>query len=748
MSSKSKLLHSLLAIPLVFSNSCGLLNEPVANFGSSSSNISSGAGCLRDSLETLGHFFSGEAAQVSVDGAWVCVDESLELFSKKVRGENPNYYTARELANFIESQVLDPGARVSNPLLVEIMHLKQMMVGGAEDKLTVKELSDLRSFTGKLRILFVQMQPLMKFLSGNWDAKSLPPQKAREKIKEVEAEFALKIKALWPTLSAAYNLQNIQALADALLTNFPNSQGLKSFRDWVTQYLPLVLSAKKTILGFDSNVMTLADWPRLLSVLPKLYSRYMYYDYFLSEGSFFWGENLLAFQEWIQDISSNLSLVFSTRGAGTPVGISVSEINSMIDSLNASNLLVDFLSPATLKSLVPIAISRFLTPPAQRLAGKKETDLGPVALETFNNEFKAFMQGQIKLSDLWAQKNQWTHAELRASFQGASGGAEELSRIFQSPNSYSFDAKGRMHIDAGLELPYDQDSAMKVNLIRSLTRIAIRAYAKDLNRANNATSLTKDEVLVDAFTELRPILVQAELIEADNDRFAKNRFLEANLFTPVGNGDNVLDFKEGAGIMLMIWSGINLAKEFEPAIKAACLLPNSNPVMYNVTCSLEQIRLQVPSIATSIPLMALHLQTVPAVDATQMLYETLRATGWVAIPANAAKISDLGLMLHLMQYMESIFRRWDTNKDKILNKAEAMVAEPVFRPLLAEISGQTSTSVLRAGFAYILIYQQNPADDFIKFVFFMNDEASWNIQVNRPKLSKVLGFIADEMAKP
>lgn len=748
MFSKRRLHTFALPTILFILNGCGFLNEPIANFGTSSSNISSGAGCLRDSLENLSHFFSGKSSIISVDGAWICVDDSLELFSKKVRGENPNYYTSRELATFIENQVLDPGVRLSEPLIIEIMHIKQMMVGGAEDRLSLSELTQLRLLIGDLRILFREMHPLMKHLSGNWDSNSMPENQARQELREVELIFKEKISKFWPKLAAPYNLQNLQVLADALFNNFPNSSGLKSFRDWVTQYHYLILSGKKIILGHESNVVALQDWPRLLSVLPQLYTRYIYYNYFLKGDSFFWGNPLAAFEQWINDLSENMSTVFSARGAGLPLGITTHEINQLIDALYSANLLFDSLSPETFKSIVPVAISRFLTPPAQRLAGRKETSLGPVGLETFMTEFRAFIQAQTKLNDLYQQKTAWTHLELRTSFQSGTGGAEEMLRILQSPNSYSFDIKGRMHIEAGIEIPYDRPSALKLNIARTLTRVFIKGYAKEISRANGSVSLTKDEVLIDAFTELRPVLTQAELIEPDNDRFAKNRFLEANLFTPIGNGDNTLDFKEASAIMLMIWSGINLSDEFKPTIETNCRVPNSNPATYQVACALDQIRIQMPVIATNIPLMAANIQSLPVSDSTQMLLQTFRATGWEATPNNTAKMSDLMLVPHLLQYMESIFRRWDANRDKILNKPEAMTAEPVFRPLLSEISGQTNTSILRAGFAYVLIYQKNPADDFFGFLFFMNDEANWNIQVDRPKLSKVLGFIADEMANP
>ncbi len=749
MSFKNKFTgFSLIVSSILSSSSCGLLGESVANFSSNGSNISSGAGCMRDSVETLSKYFTGEAGQIAVNGAWACVDESLDLFGKKVRGENPGYYQARELASFIEGQILDPGIRLSDSLILEIMHLKQIMVGGTSDKLTIAELTELREFVKKIKTLFFEIQPSMKVITRNWNPESLTRAEIKSKLSETEQTFATNLNRHWPVVKATYNLQNLQTLADALLDNFPSSPGLASFHRWVTDCLQLVVATKKSILNTDNSLVAAQDWPRLLSVLPHLYSRFLFYDYLLSGKTLLWGENLNDFNQWVKDISGNLTQVFITRGGGTAIGISVGEINALVDGLQTAQVLTDFLKPELIKSLVPLAISRFFISPSSRLAGRKETSLGPLVLEAFNIELDVFIAAQTKLNELWLRKSTWTHMELRAAFQGLTGGPEEISRILQSPNSFAFDTRSRMHIDAGQEIPYDQESALKLNLSRTFARLFIRSYSNDLSRANNSASLTKEEVLIAAFNELRPSLVQAGLIEADNEKFASNRFREANLFTPVGNGDAVLDFKEASAIALMVWSGINLSKEFEPQILAGCKVASSNPVVINVPCALDLFRTQVPALASNIPLMALNIQNMNSTEATQMLLETLRATGWDVNANNTAKLSDLGLVPHLLQYMETIYRRWDTNKDKVLNKAEAMIAEPVFRPLLAEISGQTNVSVLRAGFAYVLVHQQNPSDDFFKFLLFMNDEASWTINVDRPKLSKVLGFIADEMAKP
>lgn len=742
-------LTSLSTVLLTGSAGCGLLGESVADFSSNNQNISASSSCMTDSMTTLGKFFTGEAGQIQVNGAWVCIDESLDLFSKKVRGENPGYYKAREIGSFLENQVMDQGSHISDASLAEILRLKQLLVGGDSDKLTLQELTDLRTMAGHFKVLFFELQPYMKIFSGTSEFPGMTTEQAVAQLRDTEIQFVKTIKANWPNLASSYNLQNLKTLASSLKKDFPNTSAIATFDEWTGKYLPLILNVKKIALNSTDDYIRPQDWGRILNSLPNLYARFLHYKYFLADQpSLFWGESLTALKSWLADLSGNLKNTLINRGNGNSLAITQTELASLIDSLGIAEILPEAFGPGTLKPLVPVILGRFLTLPSQRLAGKKETTLSLKVIENFESEITLFHQAQKKLDDLYKIKSKYSHAELRTALSGATGAQEELFRIFQLNGSYGFDGQSRMFISADSELPYDQASALKASFIRAMVRVFIRGYAKDLTRANGAVSLAKDEVLVDAWTELRPALVQANLIDPDNEKFAKNRFIEANLFTPPGNGDAFIDFRETSGIAFMIWSGKNLSAQFHEDLKKSCMIAGSNPNLYKVSCVLERYRVLIPTIATNLPLMAQHLQALAPPAAAEMLFETFRATGWKANPEGTARLNDLDLTLHLLQYMESIYRRWDTNKDRTLNKAEAMVAEPIFRPLLAEISGQTSESLLRAAFAYILVYQKNPADNPWDFLGFMNDEANWKIDVPRSKLSKVLGFIADEMAKP
>lgn len=733
------------AIVLILSCSgCGLLGDSMSAPVSAPNNIAQEANCMSESLDTLGQFFSGSVSASAIGGSWQCFEDAVDLFARKVRGANPNYWTARELANFIETQFLDAGEKISDDLMTNIMRIKVLLIGGPNDRINRDEIGALHGLAKALAKLMQDLNPQMTIYSGNW-IQSGNHAADKAELGSAEAEFTEKIRASWPVMKGSYDLNTLKSLADSFRASFPTSDRAGGFQTAINKYLALIVVAKKILLNDQSSVIAPAHWPRLMSQLPGLYSRYLFYSYFLdNDDSWFWKTGLADLDQWVHDLIVTLQNVLAVRGAGSP-GVTIDELNSLVDGLTPTGFLGDVLTPSGIKALIPVLIKRLLTPPGNRLSGKVETTFSLVSIGAFRTEFETFMTVQKKLDTLINVQPTFTHAQLASAFASPVGVEEEFARITRSPASYAIDDLGRMFINMSGEIPYSAEGLARMNLVRSFVRAGMRAYAMDASRTQSLSHLTKIEVIVDLWNEMRPFLVQAELIEADNLTFAKNRFIEANLFTPVGNGDNNLDFYEAAGIGQMIWSGLKLHSGFADNIKMNCQVPNTNPPVYQVPCAMEKMRQDIPTVATSLPMETVLFQTMSQPSGANMLTQIIKAAGWVPNIANTAKMSDVGLNPHVLQYIEAIYRRWDTNKNGILDKAEAMAAEPTFRPLLSDISGQTDVGTLRAAFAYILIHQKNPADNVFDFFWFMQDEASWAIAVDRPKIASILGFIADQI---
>lgn len=737
--------HVVLALIFCSLGCQRLIGEKAAVIPSPSNNIGTEARCISQSATTLKRFFNGETSSYEVSTAWNCFDGAMELFAKKVRGTKADFYRPSEISDFLEGYVLSDGHHLSAALMTEVLRLKQFLVGGSVDQLTREELIRLRAMIQQFRLLTVELAPLMKVYSGRWDWKSTQSMvQARAEFSAAEVEFAARLKRLWPQFHGQYDLKDLSRLSEALQESFPQTTSLARLSNTFKKYSPLLISAKNILLNDQQSTVAPADWSTLVIHLPAIYSRYLYGKYFL-EDKILWGESLSSFETVIQSSLSCLATILESRGKGVAVGISVLELNQLAEGLGSAGLLGDLFTVESLKAVIPVAIQRLLTPPEKRLTGESERALGLVALQTFSVEFLAFIDVQKKLNEIWNPRELFTHGQLQDIFKGSTGSLAEMATLLESPLSYAFDSDGRIFFDVQTAIPYSQDSLMRMNVARTLVRLAIRSYAGDVKRVETLAGLTKKEFQQDFFTDLRPFLIGAGLIDPANTVFARNRFIEANLFTPLGNGDEFLDFHEGSGITLMIWSGMNLNSQFIDAIKQKCTVGTSSPALYGADCAMEQMRQMIPVIATSVPSMAMTINRLPEADAQKMLMDLLKAAGWLENPERLAKMSDIGLVPHVLQYIESVFRRWDLNKDGIIDKDEAMLAETTFRPILSSVSGQTDPGVLRAAFAYILTYQKNPLSDPFGFFDFMGDETQWKIHMDRPVVGKVLGFIADQL---
>lgn len=973
----SKFGWKLLVMILIagFMSSCRLTGESEAKPALPPNKIGSEARCLSHVLPSMRNFLNGSASTEEVSSTWTCFESALDLFGKKVRGAHPAYYESREVADFFEAYFLAEDTKISDSLLTEIMKLKQIFVGGENQRVTREELTALTDFARKMRGLSIEILPHMKILSMNWavtgandfaedlqkfDAaqsaaektvqqiaswiepnkqayqilslarlmremqdlykeswpfvaaldKNLPilqelkrsligsdptliradewhrvgqllvrgysqylrytyflrdnafasqdhdykllfksvdellfvvgdflQQKPSQRISRAEledlasqieklladsqlspqfVEQVLKVKALlfggsdqdlsqvdtavgrkkipafqaivslfvrhadlyggrWsaqnmphdmakkefqsaetdlgligqllaPLFESSYDLENLPTLLSALQKAFPHSKPLVKIGEEVRRYLPFVENGKNILLKDKSTVIGKGDWALLLSEIAPLFSRYQGYVYFLKDSPPFWDLALGDLDEWIHELASNINAIFEVRGKGTPTAVEVDEIIRLIDSADKSDMLPSLLPAKVLKALVPVLVHRILTAPEARLAGHPETAFGPVGLDNVVGEIDAFLKVQKKLSGLFSTQPQWSHPQLQTAFQNAVGEEQELQRILATPNSFAFDNDGRMYIDTNGDIPYTREAILRMNLVRSLVRLAIRSYAEDLTRAKDLLALTRDEVAVTMFQELKPILVGAGLIDERNTRFARNRFLEANLFTPFGNGDAMLDFPEFSSLGLMIWSGIHLNTQVSVTVRQLCPIRSTNSELYDVACSMEQIRQQIPKIATSLPGQIVSFQKMSPAEGDALLVGILGATGWEPNNLNTAEKSDLALVPHVLQYIESIFRRWDINKDGIIDLSESMIAEPTFRPLLSEVSGFSDPQILRAAFAYILVYGKEP-EDLNEFFDWMQKEGQWPVAVDRPQIAKILAYISERVRK-
>ena len=299
---------------------------------------------------------------------------------------------------------------------------------------------------------------------------------------------------------------------------------------------------------------------------------------------------------------------------------------------------------------------------------------------------------------------------------------------------------------------YHQRDLTQSNLARAISRVAIRAYAKDLERVNYLTGVTKEEIQI-GYDQFKPVLVDLEIVSADNKSFINSRFLESSLFLSVSDGNKIASLPELHHLIMHLFSGVKRAGEIRPEILKWCVPAASSSDLTRVSedCLLEHYATN-ESAFSGMPQFLNMRSQFTAAEVREYFMNLLKAAGHVPNAKKLVLVSDADLFPHVVQYLEMVYARHDTNKDNLLQKDEALRAFPVFKELLQDLVkeySQIKENDLPGVFIYLLKYGLPPKKtsigELLKFIQFIKDQnqTNWDINSSRLDLGKIFNFIAE-----
>lgn len=653
---------------------------------------------------------------------------------------------------FEQAKKLFPNLEVTEDLLIEVMKVKTLLVGGTVKDFSAEDFDTARAKLGSVRRVAELYKKWSEIFTGTWKMDSKGHDQARNDFQAAESDLLKIAESLGPLFETSYDLRDLLKLLKAYEVTFPPREDSQPISSAIERYLSLGISVKNLVLNDWSaqkhrssslnSVIQKDDWSPLLETAARIYTKYLYFNYFLKDQNWMRGFGLQDSEILANSTHQALLEVLRVRGQGQERGIAAWEMALVVEKAKEAKLIDLNWSSSVLNSLFDRLIQRLLTAPEKHAAGVRETEVTPSALQTLFSEVSIFFQAQSKFDVLLTEKPVWSQSDLRKAFEPrVTVSDQELSRILAVSASMGLDSEGRLFISPKRAQSYDESSFNRLNLIRAVARWMIRSYAGSLDRALDLSYLTAEEVDL-IFADFRPIAIEIGLLDPKNERFAKNRFLEANLFTPVSDGNELLSFTEGSWLLADILSGLKINKGLSVSYDKRC----GPQTRVDVDCALGVIAGQASKQLGSMPEMVKYLQNLDVGNWREMNKDLFRAIGW-SDTNRTILATDLALYPHIVQYIESVMRRADTNDDGVIHYDEAMKIEPVFRPLLQKVSGFDDELWLRALFAYVLVYGNAP-DNIADELFFAADwvgrDGQWPIQADRKQLAKILGVITEK----
>ncbi len=720
------------------------------------------------------------------------IDDLFLYLADMVNAKPGKVLTADELYKLLkEVGVVFPKFQVTEELINQVMKVKKLIFGGSVFIWTPQEFkhaeSKLVSYRKAADIFF----EFSEYYLLDWKFQNVSEEDAFEYEAKAEKSLIDFAAILSSNIESNYNLNDVEPLfaeVQKFISKLNGDPETAPQESMVKKYLPLVISVKNVIASDTGPIIEKRQWPLLFDIIAKSYSRFTDYHYFISGRSVINGPALDWFNHLVIAGSEIVDKIITSRETEDRPGlITYPEIYNLEKSLTVLDIYPNKLTVDDIHALVKTVLSKILITPEKRLGVGPKDGLSGDATEVIRLEFKAWYESQKilnKMYDSYKDTNVLDHKTARqflSTMPGSDSNAE-LVRLFESPLSYARDSEKRLFI-AKEELVYDQKSLNFLNISRSASRLVGRSYAGDLKRAIGYGGISEKEAN-ELYSDVKNVVVKLDYIVSSNTKFASNRFRDANLFSANANGDDFADFKELHSLVMLIFSGLNLNKKVTAFVSPACpvspMWPTAKKVL--VKCLIDVYREKMAGPIASIPEYLVKVQPLKEKDFQLNMIAILKAAGYVS-PVTAAAIAatptpsapgptatpdanklsdeeielpyvledyvdldDAALAPHIMQYIETAMQKFDLNHDGIMDTQESLIAYPVFKNTLIIVSGKKDDPSLKAIFTYILKKGRQPTP--LEFLMWKaQGESKWNVDADRIRLAKILGFIAEQLNK-
>ncbi|MBI2604830.1 MAG: hypothetical protein HYW49_01995 [Deltaproteobacteria bacterium] len=769
-------LAAYIVLPLLFSACSSALNdrekkEEVITLGSSETQ------CLSNAAATVQRYFDGASSAAEIGGFWDCSTRALDLFSKYTRGKSPGNYDPGELRRFFEKYFLGT-QKIQDELLTEGMKLKNAVIGGGVEKLSVDEIKTTIEVIRALKTQSVRLiayQPLrpshMKLVDEGF-------------VDRAADELVRSAEEIGKALSASareYTFDDMQALfkqVDIFLTAAGvEVTELKTMVD----VLPVVRVLKGMLVSRSHDAISAEDWAKMLVTGTRWYAWTLKVSQLKGRFHIFmWGDGLRRAKQLAGEMKGLLNASISSWPKST---IPFSEFDALFDAMGDKRINDWVYTGGTATT-----VKKTLRPIIQRVMGGTETGatgraaggLSADAVERAWKEFDRFVEGQNFLESLFdrlAGKGGWTPARSYAP--------EELLRVSE------ITAANPLAADAAVDMKYmilwyrplflgDDEQVFfypatndrrhsfhnlsQMNWMRAASRLFIAGYGEEgddgLARASALAGLTQNEAKKIYF-DFRDFGIEIKVFDkrTDDGSTATKRFTEANLFSFQADGGTLLGLDEMIQMIAFLSSATVLANQMHSELAKIC--PNdSNLDIYGLPlieakCYREKLfdkeEKRIEHFLDHMPVMASFYRDLD--DKDRKAFENFLESAVRGDRKNSPlfESDDSKGIATLLHYVEAVFSRYDIDQSRTMGKSESNKAYPVFEGTLAEASGiKDKPKRLKNLFTYLLKHGKKPDPDCfwdkVSFVWWMIQGPFQSFHADRTRILQILAILSEDQS--
>ncbi len=683
------------------------------------------------------------------------IEDLFSYLGDMVREKPKGRFTQQELIEILRVlEKIFPEFQISDKMIVEGMKIKRLFFGGSLDDWSPEDFDNAKVKVNSFREIAVKILNFGDYLTLRWGPQNRQRSAAESYAREAEFNLVDFAESLAQLFETEYDLKDLLVFLNELDAHFPSlkSESPKpSLIQSVRKYLPLLVSFKNLILSDETSLVvhnaTTNEWPQFLKFTAKVYARLLYFNYFISHQELERGQGLASFGIFIGDLKTLLEeLMFPKKNQV----ITNKEISRLVFSLVQTKLIDINLNYEAVQKIIFVLNSKILID-SQSLDLQTQGQLrsyngfGKPQLEYAFFRYQGWLKNQQSIDNAFKQTPKISGV-WRKNLEPLL--PPDFQVFLRSPVPFTLDFEHRLYLSRS-EIPMTFDSVSRLNWTMSLVQLLIRSYSKDPRKFSTLFGLTESEC--DAlFSDFRQAFISIGYLEPENKTFVKGRMLEANLFTPHGNGNSFLELPEAVELLNMIVSAFGIQRSVRQTIEAECPVRPGLKLYQNtlpLNCLMDVYRRNFARFLGSQPDFSHFISSLSGSQLSEFLLLLIQGTGYDVSNLSDITYKHVGLLPHISQYIEIILRRFDSNKSDSLDLDEALKALPVFSDEIAkQQSGKKPMPDNRrkSAFTYLLKYGKAPESlkEKLHFLFVWESfPGFWKLDVNRTGLATIFAFL-------
>ncbi|MCB0364495.1 MAG: hypothetical protein H6624_03445 [Bdellovibrionaceae bacterium] len=511
----------------------------------------------------------------------------------------------------------------------------------------------------------------------------------------------------------------------------------RSLKNYLT-YLPLVSELKFHLVGGSKEKVEPQDWPAFMVTVGQLGEMAMRYSHLVAPNDWSRGLGLEQMDATVLLASQFLYQAVDRKPNKT---ITYADLSDIIAAVDAAKLWPLGIRGSSIESSLPAFLSRILRSPDDRMSGEQVEGI----------DFKT-------ISYIKEQWSGWKRAQefVNAIAQGGSPDPGEDSHLMeinqvvtQSPWPMVHDSLGRLLFETPKDMRWTQKSLTQLNWSRTLLRLLVLGYAEEEERIQGVTGLTLDELDYLA-SDISDIGVDLGIFKEGDTGLAERIHIEADLFMPRANGNELVDLAEGIEYLTFVLGGIEAGGLLLKDLPEDCKVADAADESVTTACFREAFSQGRAKYLNHLPVFNAYVDTLSG-DQWNNIQEYLETAtrGEDGYSDDPIKTSDVREIFIMLQYIETFFARYNQDdKPWYIDVEEALVAFPTFDLPLMNLLGFADRSDREALFTYMMKNGRPPNQDIDglkELQEWKAKKSEWSFQADRVRLVRILSELSKSL---